>query len=280
MRNLLQLEMLKIRRSKRSMVTAAVVMLYLGLMLIGFYTYAQNETEGNAEFRYTFENASYFNGLTFGLYAFYFGALMVLPIFAAAEGGAQIAGESHSGTIRLLLFRQITRSSIFLSKFALAFAYQTLLVGFLLLLALLLGLILIGWGDLNIYPGVLQMTDTHQHLTQTEALGAFLLAWVGAGIGMGVPLALSFLFATWLESPINVVASSTAVYLVLLVVSEIHFFEDLRPFLFSSYMGYWREFFREEIDWSALLGDGARLLSFGFAFLAIAHWRFRVREVP
>ncbi len=276
--SLLRFELLKIRRSKRVLATATVLLLYLGLMLLGFYTYAQNETGGRAEFRYTYENSGYFNGLTFGLYAFYFGALMVLPIFSAAEGASQIAGESYRRTLQLLLFRQVSRSRIFLGKLLLAFIYQTALVGLLMVLALTLGLLLVGWGDLNIYPGVLQMTDAHQRLSQAEALRAFFFAWLAASLGMLVPLALSFLLATWMRSPINVVASSIAVYLVLLVISEVHFFADLRPYLFTSYMGFWREFFRERIDWPVLLGDCARLLAFGFGFIAVAHWRFRTRE--
>ena len=60
--------------------------------------------------RYTFENRSYFNGLTFALYSFYFGFLLVLPIFVATEGAAQIAGDTSSGSIYLLLTRPVSRA--------------------------------------------------------------------------------------------------------------------------------------------------------------------------
>ncbi len=280
MMSLLRFEWLKILRSRRLMVTAGVVALYLALMLLGFYTYAQNETGGQAEFRYTFENRGYFNGLTFGLYAFYFGALMVLPIFAAAEGGSQIAGERRRRTLELMLYRQVSRSNLFLGKFALSWLSQALLTGLLMALALVLGLALVGWGELNIYPGVLQMTDTHQRLGQLAALRAFGLAWLAASLAMTAPLSMSFLLSTWMRSPVNVVAASTALYLVMLVISEVHFFAQLRPYLFTAHMGYWRELFRETVDWPALFGGGARLLAFAAAFLAIGHWRFRTREEP
>ena len=96
-------EMTKVVRSRRLVVAGGTILLFLVLMLLGFYTYAQTETGGQVEFRYTYENKSYFNGLTFALYAFYFAILMIVPIFAAAEGGSQIAGEAHSGTLQLLL---------------------------------------------------------------------------------------------------------------------------------------------------------------------------------
>ena len=91
-----KLEALRLVRSRRPLMAAASVTLFLALMLVGFYTYAQTETRGQVEFRYTFENASYFNGLTFALYAFYFGFLLLLPIYAGAEGG--IAADDNENT--------------------------------------------------------------------------------------------------------------------------------------------------------------------------------------
>ena len=81
-------EIIKLVRSWRPVVALAALTLFIALMLMGFYTYADSETGGQAEFRYTFESRSYFNGLLFALYAFYFAVLIVLPIFTAAEGGA------------------------------------------------------------------------------------------------------------------------------------------------------------------------------------------------
>jgi hypothetical protein len=47
----------------------------------------------------------------------------VLPIFTAAEGGAQLTSETADGTIQLLLARPISRSRIFATKQVTA-AYQ------------------------------------------------------------------------------------------------------------------------------------------------------------
>ena len=87
---MIALELLRLFRSRRPLLAILSLLLFLGLMLLGFYTYAQTETGGDAEFRYTFENASYFNGLTFALYAFYFGFLLVLPIFAATAATSRV----------------------------------------------------------------------------------------------------------------------------------------------------------------------------------------------
>ncbi len=274
----MRFELLKLWRSRRPLLALAILGFFLGLMLLGFYTYAQNETGGQAEFRYTFENRSYFNGLTFGLYGFYFGFLLVLPILVSIEGGVQIAGETSSRTLWLLLARPLSERGIFFRKLWVSSIYIFLLVGLFLALALGVGLLAVGWGELNIYPGVLRMAERHQNFSQNEALGRFLLAWPIASLALFVQLAFSYLCSAWLKQPVNAVGVSMALYLVLYVVCEIHFFAALRPWLFPSYQGCWRELFREQIDVQALASQMCTLAAFGCAFLALALWRFRSRE--
>jgi ABC-type transport system involved in multi-copper enzyme maturation permease subunit len=271
-------ETIKLLRSRRPIVALAALTLFVGLILIGFYTYASNETGGRAEFRYTFESSGYFNGLLFALYAFYFAVLIVLPIFTAAEGGAQLTSESAGGTLQLLLARPLSRSRIFTTKLLIAVGYLALLSAGFLALTLVVGLTAVGWGELSIYPGVLQMTSSPQFLSQKQALQAFVLAWPAAVVALLPALSMSFLVAAWAKNPINAVAASVAIYLVLYVIGEIHFFAELRPYLFTAYTGFWRGLFREHIMWPDLLRDGAKLLAFTFAFLAVAYHRFRTQQ--
>ena len=201
-----------------------------------------------------------------------------MPVFAAAEGAAQIAGESGSGRLNLLLTRPVSRSRLFLCKLAVALGLSGFLVGALILFSLGIGLAFVGWGDLDLYPGVLQMSERHQHLSQQEALKAFMLVWPAASVALFPALCLSFLISTWSKSGVNAVGISVATYMILYVIAEVHFFEDLRPWIFTSHMSFWRGLFREQLDWPELLHQGVRLLGFGFLFLGLAFHRFRTRE--
>ncbi len=276
--NLASFESLKLIRSRRPLIAMSALLLFLVLMLLGFYTYAQTETGGRAEFRYTFENSSYFNGLTFALYAFYFCAVLLLPIFASVEGGAQIAGETSSQTLALMLTRPLSKSRLYFTKVAVAILFLASLVGIFLAVALAAGLVFVGWGDLNIYPGVLQMTARPQHLAQQDALLAFLLAWPAVTLALLAPLTLSILVSTWVRNPVNAVGISVSLYLLLYVISEVHFFRDLRPFLFTSHIAYWRGLFRTSVDWTELLRDGCKPAAYALLFLALGYRRFRLRE--
>jgi ABC-2 type transport system permease protein len=272
---MMRLELLRLWRARRPLVATFSLVFFVGLMLLGFYTYAQSRTGGQADFRYTFENRSYFNGLTFAVYTFYFGFLLLLPVFAATEGGAQIAGDSEAGTMKLLLTRPISRARLFFTKLLVAAGLSSALVASLLALGLGIGLVTVGWGDLDLYPGVLQLTSEHQHLSQRVALQRFAMIWPLASLALFAPLALSFWIATWVKSPVNAVGSAFALYLVMYVVSQIHFFAELRPWLFTSSMAYWRELFQEDIDWVEIVRSGARLCAFSSLFLALAFRRFR-----
>ena len=95
---------------------------------------------------------------------------------------------------------------------------------------------------------------------------------------MCVPLSFSFLVSAWSRTPVNAVGTSMAIYLVLYVIAEIHFFAELRPWLFTTHMPFWRELFQENIDWLQLMRDAAKLLGFSLLFAALALHRFRTRE--
>lgn len=273
-----RLEGLRLLRSRRPLVAACALALFLGLMLVGFWTYAQSRTGGEVEFRYTFENRSYFNGLTFALYGFYFGFVLLLPIFAALEGGAQLAGDAGSGALALFLARPISKTRLFFVKLGVAAGFIALLTGAFLLVTLLLGLFAVGWGELRLYPGVLQMTDRPQSLAQGAALARFALAWPAASLALLAPLAFSFWISSWAKSAVNAVGTAVALYLTLYVITEVHFFAELRPYLFTSHTTYWRELFQERIDWPALGRHAAALVGFTCLFSALAFRRFRRRE--
>ncbi|MCP3919108.1 MAG: ABC transporter permease subunit [bacterium] len=275
---MIALEVLKLSRSRRPWIAVLALVVFLALMLLGFWFYADSRTGGEVEFRYTFENRSYFNGLTFTVYSFYFGCMLLLPIFLATEGGTQLAGETSSGGLRMLLTRPVSKSRVLLSKFVVSSVYGVVLVGGFLGVTLLIGLFAVGWGDLRLYPGVLQMTASPQRLPQAEALGRFVLIWPAASLAMLVPLAFSYLLSAWMRSPVNAASTAVSLFLVLHVISGVPFFEDLRPYLFTSHMGYWRGLLQEAVDWPGFLRDAAKLAANATLFLALAHLRFRRRE--
>ena len=65
---------------------------------------------------------------------------------------------------------------------------------------------------------------------------------------------------------------------VLYLIAEVHFFAELRPWLFTSHAACWRELLQESPDTEALLRHASASLGFTFLFLALGFRRFRRRE--
>lgn len=275
---MLSFEAKKTWRSRRPWMAVGAIALFLGLMLLGFWLYAEKQTGGAAEFRYTFENESYFNGLTFTVYGFWFGFALLLPVFVVLECAASLAGERDSGGLRLLLVRPVSRSRVFLCKWGIAVALTFALVALLLGSCLLVGLFCVGLGDLTLYPGVLQMTDVYQRLPWTVALARFALVWPCAALLLLAPAALAMCAAAFARSAVHAAGVALSVYLVLHVVAAVPFFADLRPYLFTSQLGAWRGLLHEHVDWAVLGRDLLRASASTCALLAAAAWRFRTRE--
>jgi ABC-2 type transport system permease protein len=246
---LLKLELEKLFRSRSFYLSFAVLVGFVALMLWGFYTYAARKTGGQAveQFKYTYESKEYFNGLTFALYSVLFSFTLLLPIFVSMSAGSQIAGEARAGTLRMICTRPISRASLVLSKFLVTALHTFLLLAFFIVLNLLVGLIFVGWGNLELYPGPLNLVDAPGKIMRDDALMRFGYAALTGTWALLVVAALALLCSVVFESPVQATVMTIAAYLTLYIVGRVEFFEHLRPYFFTTDMEFWRDVFKPEI---------------------------------
>ncbi|MGH9968311.1 MAG: ABC transporter permease [Pyrinomonadaceae bacterium] len=269
----IRLELLKLIRSKGFYLSFAALLGFVCLMLWGFYSYAQRKTSGLAaeQFKYTYESKSYFNGLTFTLYSLMFAFNLVVPIFVAMSAGRQIAGERRAGTLRMMCIRPVSRVSILISKFFVVAIHTYLLMTFFIGLSLLVGLLFVGWGNLDLYPGALNLVDEPGTILRDEALKRFLYASLSGTWALLVVAAMAILLSVLFENPVTAVAATLAAYLILYIIGRIEFFDTLRPFFFTTDMDFWRDVLKPEIPWRSFFhyGSTCGAYIFGFLFLAV-----------
>src|SRR5258707_4773144 len=112
----LKLEFLKLIRSRSFLLSFVALTAFVVLMLWGFYSYAERKAgeQVTSQFKYTYESKSYFNGLTFALYSVMFSFSLLIPLFVAMTGGAQIAAERQTGTLRMVCLRPAVQLSLLL----------------------------------------------------------------------------------------------------------------------------------------------------------------------
>ncbi len=268
----LRLEILKLIRSRSFLLSFIALATFVALMLWGFYSYAERKAgeQVTSQFKYTYESKSYFNGLTFALYSVMFSFSLLIPIFVAMTAGAQIAGERQAGTLRMICTRPVSRVSLLLSKFMVVAFYTYLLMAFFIGLNLLVGLFFVGWGDLQLYPGALNLVDEPGKLLGDEAVLRFVYASISGTWALLVVAAIATLFSVLFESPAIATVATLASYLVFLIVGRVEFFEHLRPYFFTTDMDFWRDVFKPDIPWQSLQHYGSICGAYIFGILLTA----------
>lgn len=268
----IRLEFLKLIRSRSFLLSFIALTAFVALMLWGFYSYAERKAgeQVTAPFKYTYESKSYFNGLTFALYSVTFSFSLLIPIFVAMVAGAQIAGERQAGTLRMICVRPVSRVSLLLSKFIVVALYTYLLVAFFIGLNLLVGLLFVGWGDLQLYPGALNLVDEPGKLLRDEALQRFAYASISGTWALLVIAALAMLFSVLCENPAIATVTTLALYIVLHIVGRIEFFEHLRPYFFTTDMDFWRDVFKPVVPWQSFRHYGSICGAYIFGILLLA----------
>ena len=268
----LKIEWLKLTHSKAFLLSFMALAGFVGLMLWGFYSYAAKKTgvQATAQFKYTYESKNYFNGLTFSLYSLVFAFNLLIPIFVAMTAGGQIAGEKRSGTLRMICVRPVSRVSILLSKFAVVALHTYLLMSFFIGLNLLVGIWLVGSGNLELYPGALNLVDEPGKIMRDEALWRFAYASFSGTWALLVIAAIATFFSVLLEAPVNATVATLALYLTLYIVGRLEFFEHLRPYFFTTDMDFWRDVLKPTIPWRSFYHYGSICGAYIFGILAAA----------
>ena len=281
MLTLFKLELEKLFRAKSFYLSFVVLSAFVALMLWGFYTYAARKTGGQAveQFKYTYESKQYFNGLTFALYSLLFSFTLLLPIFVSMSAGSQVAGEARAGTLRMICTRPISRASLILSKFLVTGLHTALLLMFFIILNLIVGLIFVGWGNLELYPGPLNLVDAPGKIMRDDALVRFGYAALSGTWALLVIAALALLCSVIFESPVQATVMTIAAYLTLYIVGRVEFFEHLRPYFFTTDMDFWRDVFKPEIPWESFRHYGSLCGAYTFGILLVAVTIFDRKDI-
>jgi len=198
-----------------------------------------------------------------------------IPFLVALVAGDVVAGEGAAGTFRIYLTRPVSRTRILNSKLIATAIYTLILIVFFALMSLGLGRIWLGGGDLLImHKGVLL-------LPESTAWARFGLAFLFATGTMLVVAALTFMFSTMVNNGIGPIIGAMAIVIIGLAISNIpiSIFEDIQPYLFTSYFDIWQQAFYDPIPWGEI-GKGFLLLGIYLAgFLAISYAIFLRKDI-
>jgi ABC-2 type transport system permease protein len=174
-----------------------------------------------------------------------------IPLLVVIVTGDLISGESHGGTLRLLISRPVSRFSIVSVKFIAAFIYTMVLMLLFALVSLGLGLVLFGKGDLIV------IFDAITILPSGDVMWRFLAAFAYGTLGMISVASLSLLFSSMADNSLGPILVTMAVLILFTMISSFDFgiFTSLNPYLLTSYLDSWQAFFDFDPDIERILAD-------------------------
>lgn len=171
--------------------------------------------------------------------------LVHVPLLVALIAADMISGEANMGTLRLLLTKPVGRTSFILAKFFAASVYTLLLLVWLAILALFVSMWMFGTDDMFILK--------NNYAVQIEAIDVFWRycgAFAFAALAMITVAALGFFLSQFAENSIGPIVATMSIIIVCTILStmSIPVFNKIKPYLFTTHMVTWKEFFDLKVN--------------------------------
>ncbi len=198
-----------------------------------------------------------------------------IPFLITLVAGDLLAGEATAGTYRVLLTRPVSRFKFVTSKFIAAVLYTQSLVLWLALMSLGLGVLLFGAGELIVVKAGITI------FAKDDVLWRFFLGYGFAALSMTTVASMAFFFSSLVENAIGPIIATMAIIIVFMIISaiDISIFQALKPYLFTSYLGSWRLFFDDVINYSKIIDSVWILLLHICAFYALTLYLFKRKDI-
>lgn len=251
---LLQIELFKIFKRPRTYIAFVAIAAIVVLIQLALYL------DGKTYVNFMLQSIERFNvegKMLNGYFVCYFilqTLLIHVPLLIALVGGDMIAGEANMGTLRLLISKPISRSTLLISKFLASTIYTLLLLVWMAILSLLISLIVFGPGDLMVFQSQVII-----QIPRSDVFWRYLAAFGFAAIAMTTVAALSFFLSLFAENSIGPIVAAMSIVIVctILTTMDLPLFLSMKPYLFTSHMLGWKGFFdiKASADGSAELGS-------------------------
>ncbi len=171
--------------------------------------------------------------------------LVHVPLLIALVAADMISGEANMGTLRIMLTKPISRTKFLLAKFMATVAYTLLLLVWLAILALFLNMIIFGTDDL-----FLMKSQYVVLLKKDDIFWRYVWAFGFAALAMTTVASLGFLFSLFAENSIGPIVATMSVIIFFTILSTLNIpvFNKIKPFLFTTHMIGWKEFFDIKVN--------------------------------
>jgi len=202
--------------------------------------------------------------------------IIQIPLLVALVTGDLVSGEADMGSLRMLASKPISRTSLLLSKFLAGNAYTLVILVWLGVMALGLGRILFGAGDLMILK-----SNGLVILQNDDVMWRFLSGFVVAYLALITIATLSITLSCFTDNSIGPIVTTMAIIILFTIIGtlDVPVFDTIRPFLFTTHMASWRSFFDDPIPKQQIINSVLVLLIHIVCLLGIALYKFNKKDI-
>ena len=293
--SLLQIELFKIARRPRTYIAFAAITAIVLIFQFAFKADGSsymNLMLQNVQDSFELDKSKAINGY-FMCYIILNTLLVQVPILVTLIAGDAISGEANMGTLRLMLTKPYSRSQILFVKFLAAFLFTVFLLIWIAILSLFLSLFIFGADDMLIFRVKGDESQILQ-ISKEDVLWRYFAAFGYAAVALTVIASLGILLSVFAENSIGPIVTTVCIVLFFTIVSNINvpiIDNNIKPWLFTSYMVGWKGFFYIGIDndgqpikgsienWPAIRNSLFILIGHIAAFLGVAFYSFHKKDI-
>ncbi|MBI2274869.1 MAG: hypothetical protein EPO58_02645 [Chitinophagaceae bacterium] len=171
--------------------------------------------------------------------------LVHVPLLIALVAADMISGEANMGTLRIMLTKPISRTRFLLAKFMATVAYTLLLLVWLAVMALFVNMLIFGTDDLFLLKSQYVVL-----LKENDIFWRYVWAFGFAALAMTTVASLGFFFSLFAENSIGPIVATMSVIIFFTILSTLNIpvFNKVKPFLFTTHMIGWKEFFDIKVN--------------------------------
>ena len=270
-------EFIKIAAKPRSYIGIGAITVIVGIILFAMYADGKmfiSLVTGPINQALSVEG----NILNGNLIAFIILQMLIIhvPLLIALVTGDLISGEAAMGTIRLLLTKPISRTGILFSKYLAGCAYTFVMLLWLMILALVVGKMMFGTGDLMVLN-----SDGIIVLQQQDLPWRFACGFSLAFLSMVMIATLSITLSCFSENSIGPIVTTMAIIILFTIIGALNVpvLEPIQPYLFTNHMVAWRNFFEDPLPTGKILKSIFILLIHIIGLLSIAVYKFNKKDI-
>jgi ABC-2 type transport system permease protein len=211
------------------------------------------------------------SGGNFAVFALFASASFLLVVVVALFFGDTVAAEASWSSLRYLLSAPVPRSRLVRQKAIVAAMLSVAAVLLLPVVALVVGALAYGTGDL--------VSPTGESLTFLQGAGRVLLGALYVAVYLSWTAALALLLSVSTDAPLGAVGGAVLASILSQILDQITALDTLRNYLPTHYATAWSGLLASDVDWGNMTRGVFSALCYATVFGSLAIWRFGRKDI-